>query len=149
MNHDHHYMNSDGALCHVKNFSLPLAPVCFTICTHSLPCTFLVKLLLPEFHSTYHRGRTGIPREYYIYSCTTDWYRFHEAQRGAQNALWSSAPGFRRSRLDLPREAGLLVRRGRVATSDLVYHYSIHRPTETLRSYLSAIAQFTKTGPRN
>ena len=42
-----------------------------------------------------------------------------------------------------------LTRHGRVATSDLVYHYSIHSPTETLRSYLPAIAQFTKTSPRN
>ena len=41
-----------------------------------------------------------------------------------------------------------LTRRGIVATSDLVYHYSIHNPTETLRSYLAAIAQLTKTSPR-
>ena len=42
-----------------------------------------------------------------------------------------------------------LTRRDRVATSDLVYHYSIHSPTETLRSYLAAMAQFTKMSPRN
>ena len=40
-------------------------------------------------------------------------------------------------------------RRSRVVTSDLVYHYSIHSPTETLWRYLAAMAQFTKTSARN
>ena len=61
-----------------------------------------------------------------------------EAHRGSVDRNWTSRA-----------QRALLTRGEAVAISDLVYHYSIHSPIETLRSYLAAMAQFTKKSPRN